>query len=80
MPSAPKIGHACRNIRVVEVFTELKTEYFTQADCHVGIPAKIKVNLQCVANNAYPSAEHRGVGGTVRLNGGVNRTEGVGKQ
>ena len=72
MPSAPKFRYSSGNVWVVKVFQEIKSEHFAKADCHIGITAEVKVNLQSVADNANPVGEDRNFAVSHGKDGGVN--------
>ena len=78
MPSPPELRYTAGNKGVVEVFREGKPEDPPQADGHVGITRKIKIDLQRIAYGAQPRKQHRWLCGCpVALRQG---TELVGKQ
>ena len=54
VPSAPKVLHGFRNVRIIEVFLERKAEGLPEADGHVRIAGKIKVNLKKICDSAEP--------------------------
>ena len=54
VPSPPKIRQGCGDIRVVEVFGEMKAEHVTQPDCHIGICGEIIVDLQRICSRSDP--------------------------
>lgn len=58
MPSPPKIGDALRAIRRIEVLLESEAEHEAEANRHVGIPAKVEVDLKSKSDDAKPSGEH----------------------
>ena len=54
MPSAPEFRCGTGNIGIVEVFEEMETEYFSEADCHIGITGEIIINLNREHKNTEP--------------------------
>lgn len=56
MPALPELGYVLAQIRVVEVFVEMKSEYPAQAYSDVGISRKVEINVKRIENNAVPRA------------------------
>ena len=54
MPTAPELSNTLRHIRVVEIFHKLESKHFPQTNRHIGITAKIKINLEGIRNNTKP--------------------------
>ena len=54
VPSPPKVGNTAGNIWIVECLDEMETENLSQPYRHIGIPGKIKVNLECIGDRAKP--------------------------
>ena len=54
MPPPPVFGNAAAQIRVIEVFQELKAQHFSQPNGHIGIAGKVKVNLEGKGDGAQP--------------------------
>ena len=54
MPAPPKIGNTFSCIGVVKIFRKSKAKHFAQANGHIGIAAKIKINLQGIRHDAKP--------------------------
>src|SRR5207244_8511076 len=59
VPAPPKLGNGTGHVGVVEVLAELEAEQLGQADGHVGVTGKVKVDLQRVANDAQPGETGR---------------------
>ncbi len=54
MPSAPKFGNRLGNIRIIEVFQELKAKNRAQTDSHIRITGEIIKQLETVGNRPNP--------------------------
>ena len=54
MPAAPEIIDGAGNVGVVEVLQEMEAKHAPQADGHVRIAGKIKVDLQRVGSHPQP--------------------------
>ena len=59
MPAAPKILNGFGDIRITEVFGKIKPKNPPEADCHIGIAGKIKVDLQSIGENTDPRTGKR---------------------
>ena len=46
MPAPPKLRNALRDIGIVKVFKKMEAKHPPQADCHIRITGKIKINLE----------------------------------
>ena len=57
MPPPPVFGNAAGKIRVVEIFQEFKAQHPSQADGHIGVAGKIKVDLKGKGNSAQPGGQ-----------------------
>ena len=56
VPAPPKFRNAFRDIRIIKVFEETESEHFSEADCHIRVSRKIKIQLQSEGDNAKPRA------------------------
>ncbi|MOA31005.1 hypothetical protein D3C78_1521370 [compost metagenome] len=54
MPAAPKVSNALSRIWPIEVFVEPEAEHHAKSDCHIGITAEIKINLERKGDHAQP--------------------------
>ena len=54
MPSSPEFADACGVIGIIKVFREIKAEHFSQADSHIAVARKIKINLKRESDNSEP--------------------------
>ena len=52
MPAAPELGNRFGQIWIIKVFHKVKSKHSSQADSHVRIPGKVKINLQSVKANS----------------------------
>ena len=59
MPAPPKIRDTVGNVGIVEIFKEMKAEYPSHTDRHIGVTGKIKVDLERKADYAEPRADCR---------------------
>ena len=80
VPSSPELRDAVGDVRIVEVFAELKTEHPSQADGHVRISAEVEINLQCIGADSDPVSHHGNIAVRQRTDGGVQGAEIVGQQ
>lgn len=55
MPSAPEFLNGTRNVGIVKVLKEVKSEHVTHTDSHVGVTAEVEIDLQRVCDRAQPS-------------------------
>ena len=54
MPTPPELRNGTGNIRIVEVFIEVKPEHLSQTDGHIRISAEIEINLEGVGQCSQP--------------------------
>lgn len=54
MPSPPEFPYRDRGIGILEVFFKVKAEHPAQADCHITVPAEVKVDLKHISDCAQP--------------------------
>jgi hypothetical protein len=54
MPPAPEFRDRFCHVGEIEVFRKTETENSPQADCHVAISRKIKIDLQSETNRPHP--------------------------
>ena len=54
VPAAPEFGNTLRQVRIVEVFDEMKAENPPQTDGHIGIAGKVEVDVQHKGNGIHP--------------------------
>ena len=54
MPSSPEFRYCTGDIGVFEVLFKVKAEHLPKSDCHIGITAEIKEDLQCIGNSTQP--------------------------
>ena len=80
VPSSPELRDAVGDVRIVEVFAELKAEHPSQADGHIRISAKVKIDLQCIGADSDPVGHHGNIAVRQRTDGGVQGAEIVGQQ
>ena len=59
MPATPKVLHGGRNIRIIEILFEMKSEHFAHPDRHIRISGKVEVNLKKVSYGCDPSDDSR---------------------
>ena len=81
MPPPPELGKALGDIGEVEVLGEVKAHHLAQADGHLGIAGKVKVNLEGIGRRSHPG---QGRGDTAKAQGfgnlGPQRADVVGNQ
>ena len=78
MPAPPEVLNAAGQIRLVEVFREMKTQHQAQANGHGAIACKVEKQLQRVGQAADPGVDKRGV---VEVKRNIHqRRQGVGNQ
>ena len=58
VPASPEIGDGTGNIRVTEIFFKMKSEHFSETDCHIGIAGKVKINLEGICDGSEPCKCH----------------------
>ena len=49
VPAPPEISDGAGNVRVIEVLKEIKAEHLAKTDCHIGIAAEVKIDLEGIA-------------------------------
>ena len=59
MPAPPELGDRARDIGVVKILFELKAQHPPQADSHVGIAGKVKIDLEGIGQDPQPCAQRR---------------------
>ena len=59
VPALPELGHRAGDIGIVKVLLKAEAEHAPQADGHVGIAGKVKIDLQAVAQRAQPGHGRR---------------------
>ena len=75
MPAPPEVRHGAGKIRIVEILREREAEHPPEADGHVAVARKVKINLQQITHGPEPRTEHRCVPG-----GGHQLAQHIGKQ
>ena len=63
MPAPPEVRHGAGKIRIVEILREREAEHPPEADGHVAVARKVKINLQQITHGPEPRTEHRCVPG-----------------
>ncbi len=63
MPAPPEFAHRLRDVRIVEILENAKSEHAHQSDGHVRVSGEIEVDLQRVANETQPSDRCGELGG-----------------
>ena len=58
MLATPEFRCGFGYVRIIEIFFKLKAEHFSQADCHVRISGKVKINLEGESGNGKPCTEN----------------------
>ena len=58
MPAAPKFRNAPRNVRVIEVFEEIKAEDFAESDRHIAVTREVEINVQRKRNRVKPKEKN----------------------
>ena len=54
MPASPEFRNGTGNVRIIEIFIEVKPEHFSQSDGHIRISAEIEVNLEGIGQRPQP--------------------------
>jgi len=54
MPPAPEFADILRDIWIIEVLGKLEPDHSANANGHVGVTRKIKIDLEGVSDDAYP--------------------------
>ena len=79
MPSPPELPDIFRNVRILEILSELKSEHLSESDRHIGISAEIKVNLERKCQTPYPCGQNRKTSDRKRRDLLVESADGIGK-
>lgn len=58
MLASPKFLNISRNIRVIKILPESKTEHMPQSDRHITVTAEIKINLKQIGNRRRPCRQY----------------------
>lgn len=56
MPAAPEFFDGEGGVRMLKVFFEVEAKHPSQADCHIAVPAEIKINLHSICDCPNPCA------------------------
>ena len=75
MPSSPEFRDTGGNIRIIKVLDKIESQHFTEADCHIGITAKIIINLHGIGKGSNPCRQHGSFGRTQRKNGVIDHSD-----
>ena len=75
MPSSPEVGNTLGNIGIIEVSHKFKAKHLSEAYCHIGVAAEVKIDLHGVSQTADPGGEHRPVTGSDSYNGIKGHTD-----
>ena len=59
MPPSPEFRNALGHIRIFKILQKMKAKHPAQADGHIGIPGKIKINLKAVRGDSDPGRQYR---------------------
>ena len=63
MPSAPELRNAARNIRIIEVFKEVKAEYFSESDCHIAVTGEVEIDMKRICYGIKPEEKNGFIAG-----------------
>ena len=66
MPSAPELRECVGYVREIEVFQKTEAQHASQADRHIRIAVKVKIQLEAVAECPHPRHANRVVSGCER--------------
>ena len=58
MPAPPEIGHAVRNIGVIEVLHEPEAEHASETARHVGIAREVEIDLKRITEYSDPRCKY----------------------
>ena len=67
MPAPPELGNAAGNIGILKVFGKMKAENTPQANGHIAVAGKIKVQMQHIGQRIQPAKQHRALLGRLEL-------------
>ena len=59
VPAVPEVRNAGGRVRVIEVLRVVKAQHFAEADGHVGVRRKVKVDLERIGKEPDPGADDR---------------------
>ena len=59
MPAPPEFRNTLGDIRIIKIFKEVKAKHPTQADRHIRISRKVKVNLEGKSQQPDPCGQNR---------------------
>ena len=57
MPSAPELRNASRNIRIAEVFEEVKAEDLSESDRNIAVSGEVEIDMERIRYDIKPEEQ-----------------------
>ena len=58
MPTAPELGDAAADIRIIEVFDKIEGKDLAESYRHIAVTGEIEIQLKHIRNNVHPEEQH----------------------